>query len=214
MLETSMIKLFASDSLWRIVNDTLQIHGGAGFFTDRPFERLMRDARLNLIGEGANDVLRCFNAMVGLRNLGKELQEVMKKPWRAVYFGARRRESLCSTVSCKSRPARWHGRLLASPAPARGPWFVTAKESSITSSFKRGWVTRRPNCFMQAASMSRLSGLLTKSQPDESCAAAGAANWPVLPAYGLPPQCGAPGGHTTTTTKISTRRPKRGLRKA
>ena len=30
MLETSMIKLFASDALWRIVNDTLQIHGGAG----------------------------------------------------------------------------------------------------------------------------------------------------------------------------------------
>ncbi|HEX4072882.1 MAG TPA: acyl-CoA dehydrogenase family protein, partial [Planctomycetaceae bacterium] len=84
MLETSMIKLFASDALWRIVNDTLQIHGGAGFFTDRPFERLMRDARLNLIGEGANDVLRCFNAMVGLRNLGKELQAVLKKPWRAV----------------------------------------------------------------------------------------------------------------------------------
>ncbi len=73
MLETSMIKLFASDSLWRIVNDTLQIHGGAGFFTDRPLERMMRDARLNLIGEGANDVLRCFNCMVGLRNLGKEL---------------------------------------------------------------------------------------------------------------------------------------------
>src|ERR1700685_877296 len=84
MLETSMIKLFASDALWRIVNDTLQVHGGAGFFTDRPFERLMRDARLNLIGEGANDVLRCFNAMVGLRNLGKEMQDVLKKPWKAL----------------------------------------------------------------------------------------------------------------------------------
>ena len=84
MLETSMIKLFASDSLWRIVNDTLQIHGGAGFFTDRPWERMMRDARLNLIGEGANDVLRCFNCMVGLRNVGKELQEILKRPWRVV----------------------------------------------------------------------------------------------------------------------------------
>jgi len=84
MLETSMIKLFASDALWRIVNDTLQIHGGAGFFTDRPFERMMRDARLNLIGEGANDVLRCFNAMVGLRNVAKELQDVLKRPWTAL----------------------------------------------------------------------------------------------------------------------------------
>ena len=83
MLETSMLKVFASDALWRIVNDTLQIYGGAGFFTDQPFERMMRDARLNLIGEGANDVLRSFNAMVGLRNLGKELEDVLKKPWKA-----------------------------------------------------------------------------------------------------------------------------------
>ncbi len=69
MVETAMLKVFASDSLWRIANDTLQIWGGAGFFTDQPFERIMRDARLNLVGEGANDVLRCFVAMVGLRGL-------------------------------------------------------------------------------------------------------------------------------------------------
>lgn len=83
MVETAMLKVFASDNLWRIVNDTLQIWGGAGFFTDQPFERMMRDARLNLIGEGANDVLRCFVAMVGLRGLGEELQSVLKKPWTA-----------------------------------------------------------------------------------------------------------------------------------
>jgi alkylation response protein AidB-like acyl-CoA dehydrogenase len=83
MLETSMLKVFASDTLWRIVNDALQIHGGAGFFTDLPFERMMRDARLNLIGEGANEVLRCFNAAVGLRSLGKELETIRKRPWKA-----------------------------------------------------------------------------------------------------------------------------------
>ena len=84
ILETAMLKVFASDSLWRIVNDTLQIYGGAGFFTDLPFERMMRDARLNLIGEGANDVLRCFIAMVGLRNVGRRLQELLKKPWKVL----------------------------------------------------------------------------------------------------------------------------------
>ena len=88
MLETAMLKVFASDALWRIVNDTLQIWGGAGYFTDQPFERLMRDHRINLIGEGANDVLRCFIAMVGLRNVGKELEAVLKRPWKA--FGLRR----------------------------------------------------------------------------------------------------------------------------
>jgi alkylation response protein AidB-like acyl-CoA dehydrogenase len=83
MLETAMLKVFASDRLWDIVNDTLQIHGGAGFFTDQPFERMLRDARLNMIGEGANDVLRSFIAMVGLRGVGQQLLDVRKKPWTA-----------------------------------------------------------------------------------------------------------------------------------
>lgn len=83
MLETAMLKVFASDALWTIVNDTLQIYGGAGYFNSQPFERMMRDARINLIGEGANDVLRSFIAMVGLRGVGLEMQDVLHKPWRA-----------------------------------------------------------------------------------------------------------------------------------
>lgn len=83
MVETAMLKVFASDQLWRIVNDTLQVWGGAGFFTDQPFERLMRDARLNLIGEGANDVLRCFIAAVGLRGVGKEMEGITHNPLKA-----------------------------------------------------------------------------------------------------------------------------------
>jgi len=79
MVETAMLKVFASDSLWRIANDTLQVWGGAGFFMDQPFERIMRDARLNLVGEGANDVLRIFVAMVGLSTLKTKGDEVKKK---------------------------------------------------------------------------------------------------------------------------------------
>jgi alkylation response protein AidB-like acyl-CoA dehydrogenase len=82
MLETAMLKVFASDALWTIVNDTLQIYGGAGYFNDQPFERMMRDARINMIGEGANDVLRCFIAGVGLRHLGQEMLEVSRRPWK------------------------------------------------------------------------------------------------------------------------------------
>jgi alkylation response protein AidB-like acyl-CoA dehydrogenase len=82
MLETAMLKVFASDALWTIVNDTLQIYGGAGYFNDQPFERMMRDARINMIGEGANDVLRCFIAGVGLRHLGQEMLEVRNHFWK------------------------------------------------------------------------------------------------------------------------------------
>src|SRR5262249_37040386 len=39
MLETAMLKVFASGALWTIVNDTLQVYGGAGYFSNEPFER-------------------------------------------------------------------------------------------------------------------------------------------------------------------------------
>ena len=77
MLETAMLKVFSTDVLWRIVNDTLQIFGGKGYFNDEPYERMMRDARINMIGEGANDVLRAFIALVGMRDVGLELKGVL-----------------------------------------------------------------------------------------------------------------------------------------
>jgi alkylation response protein AidB-like acyl-CoA dehydrogenase len=77
MLETAMLKVFATDVLWRIINDTFQIYGGKAYFTDEPFERMMRDARINMIGEGANDVLRVFTALVGMRDVGLELKGVL-----------------------------------------------------------------------------------------------------------------------------------------
>ena len=77
MLESAMLKVFASDSLWKIIYETMQIHGGRSYFTDAPFERLMRDARFTTIGEGANEVLRAFIGLVGMRDVGMELKEVL-----------------------------------------------------------------------------------------------------------------------------------------
>ncbi len=78
MLETAMLKVFATESLWRIVHDTFQIHGGMAYFTDQPWERMMRDHRIDLIGEGANDVLRAFVALAGMRDVGLELQGILQ----------------------------------------------------------------------------------------------------------------------------------------
>lgn len=77
MLETAILKVFATDSLWTIVNDTLQIYGGQGYFSNEPYERWMRDARINLIGEGANEVLKAFIAVVGIRGVGEALRGVL-----------------------------------------------------------------------------------------------------------------------------------------
>jgi alkylation response protein AidB-like acyl-CoA dehydrogenase len=77
MLETAMLKVWSTEALWTIVNDTLQIYGGQGYFTRDPFERMMRDARINTIGEGANDVLKAFIAVVGMRGVGEHLKGVL-----------------------------------------------------------------------------------------------------------------------------------------
>jgi alkylation response protein AidB-like acyl-CoA dehydrogenase len=77
MLETAMLKVFSTEALWQIVNDTIQVFGGKAYFSDEPYERMMRDARINQIGEGANDVLRAFIALVGMREVGEHLQGVL-----------------------------------------------------------------------------------------------------------------------------------------
>jgi len=78
MLETAMLKVWSTEALWTIVNDTLQIYGGQGYFTRDPYERIMRDARINTIGEGANDVLKAFIAVVGMRGVGEHLKGILE----------------------------------------------------------------------------------------------------------------------------------------
>jgi acyl-CoA dehydrogenase family member 9 len=88
MLEAAMIKVFASESLWEIINETIQVYGGKAFFCDEPFERMMRDARLNSIGEGANEVLHNFIGLVGMREVGVKLQELEQKAHHISQFGS------------------------------------------------------------------------------------------------------------------------------
>ena len=85
MLETAMLKVFTTERLWECINDVFQIYGGSAYFTDLPLERMLRDARINQIGEGANEVLTSFIALVGMRGPGMEFKEIydtMMKPSR------------------------------------------------------------------------------------------------------------------------------------
>src|SRR6202011_1843339 len=76
MLETAMLKVFTTERLWEIINETFQIYGGSAYFNDRPLERMLRDARINQIGEGSNEVLTSFVALVGMRGPGMEFKEI------------------------------------------------------------------------------------------------------------------------------------------
>jgi acyl-CoA dehydrogenase family protein 9 len=90
MLETAILKVYTSEALWTIVNDAFQIHGGSAYFTDRPLERMLRDARINQIGEGANEVMTSFIALVGMREPGERLRsvyEALMHPFRDGWAG-------------------------------------------------------------------------------------------------------------------------------
>jgi alkylation response protein AidB-like acyl-CoA dehydrogenase len=76
MIETAMLKVFTTERLWEAVNDAFQIYGGSAYFTDLPLERMLRDARINQIGEGSNEVLTSFIALVGMRGPGMEFKEI------------------------------------------------------------------------------------------------------------------------------------------
>lgn len=77
-LETAVCKIYGSESLWKVVDTGLQIAAGNGYMKEYPYERIMRDSRINLIFEGTNEILRCFLALSGVRGPSDDLKELGK----------------------------------------------------------------------------------------------------------------------------------------
>ena len=57
-VEAGMAKLFASETALELSMESMRIHGGVGYTTEFPVERLYRDAPLMVIGEGTNEIQR------------------------------------------------------------------------------------------------------------------------------------------------------------
>ncbi len=68
-IAASMAKVFASEVAMKATTKSLQIHGGAGYITEFPIERMFRDAKLTEIGEGTSEIQRMVIAreILGLR---------------------------------------------------------------------------------------------------------------------------------------------------
>ena len=75
-LESAICKVAGTEFLWYAANRSLQLAGGSGYMHDQPYEKYLRDIRIFPIFEGANDVMRAFIALAGMKPLGDELKEM------------------------------------------------------------------------------------------------------------------------------------------
>ncbi|MEO7217371.1 MAG: acyl-CoA dehydrogenase family protein [Gemmatimonadaceae bacterium] len=73
-LETAACKVFASELAVHAASEAMQIAGGIGYSKEFPYERAMRDSRINMIFEGTNEILRALIALSGMEQPGERLK--------------------------------------------------------------------------------------------------------------------------------------------
>lgn len=104
-LEAACAKVFASDLIWRAADEMVQVAGGRGFVRPYPYERILRDSRINRIFEGTNEILRLFIALNGVQGPAERLKELgaaLRRPIRnfgllSGYAASRVRSALGAT---------------------------------------------------------------------------------------------------------------------
>ena len=147
MLETAMTKLFCSEVGYKIIDEALQLHGGAGYMQDVGIERMLRDARINRIVEGASDVMVSFVALMGIKGVGEELEDVVhaiQHPFSEFstlgkFISHEVRDLVIGhvhdhTLDVLPRELRWYGRELARLTGSLGRhvmWLLAEKRESV-----------------------------------------------------------------------------------
>ncbi|MCC6283782.1 MAG: acyl-CoA dehydrogenase family protein [Phycisphaerales bacterium] len=157
MLETAACKVFCSEMGWRAVNDALQIMGGEGYMTENEVERIFRDSRINLIVEGANEVMQSFIFAYGGKRLAEgmlSIKEAMEKfrffnlkVLRAgiplgleVFLGVRKRAPKITRIHDSLRP---HAKRLCALVREHGHQFKIASKRYDAKIIERQCVQAR-----------------------------------------------------------------------
>lgn len=76
--ESAICKVYCSERLWDTIDKATQIAAGNAYMREYPYERIMRDCRINLIFEGTNEILRIFTALSGIKAPSDDLKELGK----------------------------------------------------------------------------------------------------------------------------------------
>jgi len=77
-VEAAISKVYATECLSRSADEALQIAGGNGYMREYPYERIVRDSRINRIFEGTNEILRLFIALTAMNDVASQLKELSR----------------------------------------------------------------------------------------------------------------------------------------
>ncbi len=109
-VETAVCKVFSSEYGWRVVNDAMQIMGGESYMTENELERIFRDTRIDLIVEGANEVMQSYIFGYGGKQLAEMMlgvkQALLKEPDEGVlpYLGKALRNTFRPAIMSRAIP--------------------------------------------------------------------------------------------------------------
>ncbi|MBX3228790.1 MAG: acyl-CoA dehydrogenase family protein [Labilithrix sp.] len=115
-VESAMCKVFGSEVLWRVANESAQIAGGLGYSANEPWERMVRDARAMMVFEGTNEILRCFVALSGMQGASLQIEDVsraMREPIKGFGLLSELAMKKARSVLNRDRLARAHPSLAA-----------------------------------------------------------------------------------------------------
>jgi acyl-CoA dehydrogenase family protein 9 len=113
-IESAICKVFGSETLWRIANESAQIAGALGYTRSAPWERMLRDARATLVLEGTNEILRCFIALSGMQGPSRDLADVpsaMREPIKGFGLLTELATRAARSVLSRDRLLRAHSSL-------------------------------------------------------------------------------------------------------
>jgi alkylation response protein AidB-like acyl-CoA dehydrogenase len=81
MVEAATAKMFTSDTFEKLISDAVQVMGGDGWTRFYPVESFLRDAKVNQIGAGTNQIMKLVIFRGGLKAMSKDL----KMPQRRIH---------------------------------------------------------------------------------------------------------------------------------